>query len=297
VLKDGGVLFVDEINTAPPAIQSALLGLIQLRTLGDFTFGPGVRILAAANEVSDAAGGWELPRSVDNRLVHLTFEGLAADEWAQALIGGFGRGRIDVIDRAAEEHRVMAAWPALLAESRGLVAGFVRARPDLLYKKPEAGSNAKAWPSHRTWEYVTVALTAARMHRLTEIDADQLLTGLVGTGPTVELRRWIAEADLPNPHDVIDGRVKFEIDGVRLDRSLAVLSACAGAVAVSPKAQQADRADRMWELLTRAADVSLSLVVGPATLLLSKGLRSKTYVATMLKITDAVRVAGVGSEA
>ena len=52
-----GLIFLDEINLAMPAIQAPLLGLVQLRTLGSHTFGPRTRIIAAANEVQDAAGG------------------------------------------------------------------------------------------------------------------------------------------------------------------------------------------------------------------------------------------------
>ena len=60
-LEQGGILFVDEINTAPPALQAALLGLVQLRTLGSFVFNKRVRVIGAANSTGDAAGGWDLP--------------------------------------------------------------------------------------------------------------------------------------------------------------------------------------------------------------------------------------------
>lgn len=61
LLEHGGILFVDEINTAPPALQAALLGLVQLRTLGSFIFNRRVRVIGAANSTADAAGGWDLP--------------------------------------------------------------------------------------------------------------------------------------------------------------------------------------------------------------------------------------------
>lgn len=55
-----GLLFLDELSTAPPAVQAALLRLVLERRIGALRLPPGVRIVAAANPRSSAADGWEL---------------------------------------------------------------------------------------------------------------------------------------------------------------------------------------------------------------------------------------------
>ncbi len=55
-----GLLFLDELSTAPPAVQAALLRLVLERRIGALQLPPGVRIVAAANPRSSAADGWEL---------------------------------------------------------------------------------------------------------------------------------------------------------------------------------------------------------------------------------------------
>src|ERR1700722_12692262 len=44
-----GLLFLDELSTAPPAVQAALLRLVLVRRIGALRLPAGVRIVAAAN--------------------------------------------------------------------------------------------------------------------------------------------------------------------------------------------------------------------------------------------------------
>lgn len=55
-----GVLFLDELTTAPPTVQAALLRLVLERKVGAHSLPAGVRIVAAANPPDIAASGWEL---------------------------------------------------------------------------------------------------------------------------------------------------------------------------------------------------------------------------------------------
>ncbi len=66
-----GLLFLDEISTAPPAVQAALLRLVLERRVGQYELPKGVAIVAAANPVEEAAGGWELAPPLVNRFTHL----------------------------------------------------------------------------------------------------------------------------------------------------------------------------------------------------------------------------------
>ncbi|NEA88457.1 AAA family ATPase, partial [Streptomyces sp. SID14436] len=72
LVREGrGLLFLDELSTAPPAVQAALLRLVLERRVGALRLPPGVRIVAAANPRASAADGWELSAPLANRFVHL----------------------------------------------------------------------------------------------------------------------------------------------------------------------------------------------------------------------------------
>src|SRR5471032_1159459 len=66
-----GLLFLDELTTAPPAVQAAMLRVVLERVVGDIKLPAAVRVVAAANPPEQAADGWELAPPLANRLVHL----------------------------------------------------------------------------------------------------------------------------------------------------------------------------------------------------------------------------------
>src|SRR3954471_19214656 len=66
-----GVAFFDEISTAPPAVQAALLRVVLERTVGDLSLPDGVAVVAAANPPEQAADGWELSPPLPDRFCHL----------------------------------------------------------------------------------------------------------------------------------------------------------------------------------------------------------------------------------
>jgi hypothetical protein len=250
----GGLIFVDEISTAPPALQAPLLGLVQLRTLGDYQFPSRTRMVGAANETRDAAGGWDLAPALANRFGHYDWEGLSPNDWCVALMGGFTNMEESEgprVSAEAEEKRVMDAWPAAMAWASGLVAGFIKRRPELLHKQPASGDakSSRAWPSNRTVHYATTALASARVHGLDEIDTDELVAGFVSLPWVSEFRTWMVNLDLPDPADVLDGKVAWKHDGRRLDRTLVVLQSCAALVAPEKAEKKKERGNKCWELI------------------------------------------------
>ena len=66
-----GLLFLDELTTAPPAVQAAMLRVVLERVVGDLSLPEGVRVVAAANPPEEASDGWQLSPPLANRLVHL----------------------------------------------------------------------------------------------------------------------------------------------------------------------------------------------------------------------------------
>ena len=299
------VVFCDELNTSAPAVQAALLRVIFEGVCGDETLPPTVRFLAAQNPTDQAAGGWDLAPPLANRFGHLAWQAPSTQDWGAWLLGNddnsFAADAVvdtTVDDSIAEaiEAEVLAAWPAAWAKARGQVAAFVNARPELLHKMPSVDSpdSSKAWPSRRTWEMAARCIAGAEVHKLNPSDADMLMAACIGTSATAEFATWRAEQDLPAPADVLDGKVAFGHDARRLDRTSAVLSACAAFVADPNCADRAKRASMMWKMLGALVDSAADLTVGPCRVLLKAGLGSSPDARpTLAKLEPMLRAAGL----
>lgn len=263
------LLFVDEIDSVPMAMQAPLLGMVQLRTIGSHTFGRGVRVIGAANGV---AGTWDLREDLLNRFGHLEYNGLDAADWAVGLLGRFVNDGGQPVNAAALEAEVMVKWPSADATARGMVAGFISRRTDLLEKRPAKGSGQKAFPTPRTCEDAAITLASAIVHGLSEADTDELMGAFVGQAWVTEFRSWSEHADLPNPADVLDGKVEFAHDARRLDRTLAVLGACAALVVPQDAARRNERGTVLWRLIESVVKDAPDIAVPSATAIVKSGL-------------------------
>ncbi|SPL96354.1 MoxR-like ATPases [[Actinomadura] parvosata subsp. kistnae] len=140
-----GILFLDELTTAPPAVQAAMLRVVLERTVGDLALPPSVRIVAAANPPEQAADGWDLSAPLANRLIHLDWT-VSAESVAEGFIGGF----------PAPAAPLGEVGDALAGRARALVGAFLRVRPELVLAVPDGP--ARGWPSPRTWDLAATAL-------------------------------------------------------------------------------------------------------------------------------------------
>src|SRR3954451_12590838 len=114
-----GVAFFDEISTAPPAVQAALLRVVLERTVGDLALPDGVAVVAAANPPEQAADGWELSPPLANRFCHLDWP-LDARTMAAGFAGGWA---------TPAPPRLAAGWERRVSVVRSWIAGFVTVRP------------------------------------------------------------------------------------------------------------------------------------------------------------------------
>jgi hypothetical protein len=185
-LNEGGILFLDEINTAPPAVQAALLRVVLERRVGDVKLPDTVRIVAAANPPELAAGGWELAPPLANRFIHLQFKPVVT-QWVSDF-PAYWNNPPQVPD--LEETQ----WK----QNRILVAAFIHRRPELLLQLP-GESEQPAFPSPRTWDYVSRILTTCP-------ESEEFILGAVGPGAGSEFITWRKALDLPTPQQLLDGR-------------------------------------------------------------------------------------------
>jgi len=301
-----GFVFLDEINTAPPAIQSPMLGLLQKRRIGGAQLPSGVRMMGAANDVVDAAGGWDLAPPLANRMGHLPWEAPTETEWTEWLMTNVDDVAPSVESPAAVERRVMAGWSPVWARVRGLVSGFIRANPACLHKQPPTGhpDASKAWPSHRSWENATRAMASAVVNGMSEADGDMFAAAFVGSGVIGELVEYRTKADLPDPIDVLDGKVTFKPDFKRLDRTYAVLASTSsvvmsgvaeagGASKARKDTKVMKRFGALVDLLGATAEGAVDLCWGPAKQIAKTGLHdvsddSKKLMRRLLPLINAV---------
>ena len=115
-----GVLFLDEINMAPPALQGVAQQLILDRKVGSYEVPEGWLIWAAGNRKEDRAAVFDMPAPLANRFIHLDVEPDFSSFKAYALNEG--------VDES------------LLA--------FLSYRPLLLH---HLDAHAMSWPSPRSW--------------------------------------------------------------------------------------------------------------------------------------------------
>lgn len=167
-LKDAGhgVAFLDELNTAPPAVQAALLRVVLDGAVGDLILPPTVRFVAAQNNTEDAAGGWDLAPPLANRFGHIAWSPPSAQEWGEWILSG--KDTATVTEEAAtaagakaQEASVLSQWESPWAKARGLISGFTVRQPELLFKMPPAGSPdlSRAWASPRCYTADTEVMT------------------------------------------------------------------------------------------------------------------------------------------
>ncbi|TDU02108.1 dynein-related subfamily AAA family protein [Streptomyces sp. 846.5] len=272
-----GLLFLDELSTAPPAVQAALLRLVLERRIGTLQLPPGIRIVAAANPRSSAADGWELSPPLANRFVHL--------QWThdhEVVVRGLGgtwpRATLPRLDPQLLSHAV--------AFARRAVCGLLSARPALVHRLPTNETRRGGpWPSPRSWEMSLCLIAFATAAGSSRDVLSLLVRGTVGDGPGLELLASLDRMDLPDPESLLADPTGAELPE-RGDLRQAVLD---GVVAAVRKRPERARWDAAWKLLVRAMETGApDLVVVPATTLASLRQQDWDVPASIERLAGAV---------
>lgn len=277
---NGGILCLDELTTASPSIQAAMLRVVNDRVVGDLPLGKGVQVIAAANPPEQAADGWDLTPPMANRFMHLDFTP-SVEDWTMGLITGFPLPMPEPLNPLTTES---------LAAARAEVAAFVRARPHLMHDMPQdMSTTGRAWPSPRTWTMLASILAQVT----TEDAALMAASGLVGPGPAAEFMTWRAEANLPDPEAFIEDPASVNWDDLTAapDRAWAAL---AGVVAFATDRGTQEVWRAAWGPLGEACEHNLADVATACSLpLMSTRPGQARPPATVKKFTPALRGAGL----
>jgi hypothetical protein len=171
------IIFLDELNSAPPAVQAAAYQLILNRRVGTYELPKGVDVVAAGNREGDRGVTYRMPAPLANRFIHL-------------------EAKVDFDD--------FQEW-AVLNKVHPEVVGYVGfAKQDLYDFDPKGASKAFATP--RSWVFVSDLLEDDDTDESTLTD---LISGAIGDGLAIKFmaHRKIA-GRLPKAEDILDGKVK-----------------------------------------------------------------------------------------
>jgi len=170
------VLFLDELNSAAPSVQSAAYQLILNRRIGKYRLPDNVVMVAAGNRESDKGVTYRMPTPLANRFLH-------------------------------QEMKVdFAAWQTWAVENKihPEVVGYLSFAKQDLYDF-DAKSSSRAFATPRTWSFVSELLA--------EDDGDtdtltNLIAGTVGEGLAVKfMAHRKVSGRMPNPADILSGKV------------------------------------------------------------------------------------------
>ena len=182
------VLFLDELNSAPPSVQAAAYQLVLNRRVGQYFLPDNVVIIAAGNRETDRGVTYRMPAPLANRFRHVNMT-VDFGDWL--------------------------TW-AMNNDVHPDVIGYLSyAKQDLFDFDPKSSSQAFATP--RSWVSGVSNMLYTEGFEDADISEQKAeIAGAVGEGMSgkfIEHRRIAGR--LPNPQEVLDGNVK------KLDPSLA----------------------------------------------------------------------------
>ena len=195
-----GILFIDELPTAPPATQNAFLQLLLTGRIGEYQLPDGWGIIAAGNRITDRAAVFQMPTAAKNRFAHYTLSPNLED-WCK--------------------------W----ANKKGIddsIISFLRMKSDLLNS---FNPDDYAFPTPRTWEFVDRKFKLGYHEKSADINEQNRyydIASLVGDGPAGEMITFLEHREhMPDIDKLMKEPNSFNVD----KDQVSVLYAVCGAVA------------------------------------------------------------------
>jgi hypothetical protein len=173
------VLFLDELNSAPPSVQAAAYQLVLNKKIGQYHLPSNVVIVAAGNRETDRGVTYRMPAPLANRFRHVNMD-VNFEDWQR--------------------------W-AINNDVHADVIGYLSfAKQDLFNFDPKTSSQAFATP--RSWVFTSEMLEVDGFDGASNREQKAEIAGSIGEGMAIKFieHRKIA-GNLPNPTDVINGKV------------------------------------------------------------------------------------------
>ena len=174
-MNSEGILFLDELNSAPPSVQAAIYQLVLNRKMGEYELPRGWRIVCAGNRVSDRGVVFRLPSPLVNRMVHLH------------------------VSARFEDFKLFAIKEKL----HHFVIGFLGFRPDLLSTEPIIEDDANpAFATPRSYHMLSNILKAnENMNAIAPI-----IYGTIGYSSGIEFTSYVkVYEELPDVAAIYEG--------------------------------------------------------------------------------------------
>jgi len=186
------ILFLDEMNSAPPAVQAAAYQLVLNRRVGQYVLPDNVSIIAAGNRETDKGVTYRMPSPLANRFVHFEMR-VDFDSWLE--------------------------WAVQNNIASSVVGYLSQYKVDLFDFDPTGSSRSFATP--RSWTFVSEQLEG---ENLTEKQITDILAGTVGEGIAHKFLGHIKWADkLPDTMDILIGNeTKLKVDEISAQYTLMV---------------------------------------------------------------------------
>jgi len=203
-----GILFLDELNSAPLSVQAAIYQLVLDRKIGEYTMPKGWRIVCAGNKIDDKGIVFKLPSPLINRMVHIVLEARYDD---------------------------FKGW-AIKNSIHPFIIGFLGFRPDLLSSEvPSSTETNPAFCTPRAWSMLSNIIDKTK-----EINSiHPIVYGTVGYAAGIEFISFVkVYKTLPD----IDAILSGESESVP-DEPSALYALCA---AIIEKYENADQAKALF---------------------------------------------------
>jgi hypothetical protein len=259
-----GVLFLDEITHAAPAVQAALGRVVLDRVVGDCDMGRHKTSIVLAGNSANSGGCNPVIEMLNNRCAHVEWH-LPLKSWLDGCLTGFEDPT--GIRLPADWHA--AHFPTAMARIRS----FIEKNPTLAETTEEAAATAKAYPTLRSWTNAATAVAAAQAagHGPNSEVAADLVISLVGEGAGRAYCTWVQAQDLADPEEVLANAATFVLPtrGDRISTLLdGVVAACLAKGGRTDK-EIAARYAAAWVVVARVSDAGFRDIVVPAGYLLA----------------------------
>ncbi|MBR4597310.1 MAG: hypothetical protein IKO42_02805 [Opitutales bacterium] len=197
-LPKRGLLLLDEVNQADPAVQKAMFSIILDHKIDNKPFLEGWRVMAAGNRLEDSSAVMELAGPLQNRFAHYA---------------------------VGADYETFKAWAIKNDIHPAITTYLANNATDLCRRQ---GDNEEyAFPTPRTWEQVSHKIRYWEKNKIKKT-SDEKIRGIAALVGSAAAAKFVAHLEIANSFDVEDylsGKVKKSFTQTEIAEAWGLLSA------------------------------------------------------------------------